>query len=313
MKIDRRSFLAGSAAAMTGIQTVRETLASRHSEKYRVAIIGCGRLGQQYAEIYRAMPDTELAAIAEWNPERRQVVGERFGVKALYKDVNALLKGYGTPDLSVIVTPVKYMVEAVVASAQAGVKGVQTDRPFAARLSDADAMVQTCEQRGVVFSGGGLELAKWEVQEAGRRLKSGEFGKPIGMAMHGYGQEILAGGMGRLLVLQHFTDAKVKEVLAWGYPPEKLTDDATDMGLKINGVFQLTNGQECLVYGAHVKRSFEVWTDQDALISWRRSHGPPVIYQGRDARGGAARDRSSLGPASLRCTDEGFESTPGSS
>ena len=52
--------------------------------KYTVAIIGCGRLGQHYAEVYQTLPNTELVAIAEHNPERRRAVGERFGIKALY-------------------------------------------------------------------------------------------------------------------------------------------------------------------------------------------------------------------------------------
>ena len=30
--------------------------------KYTVAIIGCGRLGQHYAEVYRALHNTELVA-----------------------------------------------------------------------------------------------------------------------------------------------------------------------------------------------------------------------------------------------------------
>ena len=35
------------------------------NEKYTVAIIGCGRLGQHYAEVYQTLPNTELVAIAE--------------------------------------------------------------------------------------------------------------------------------------------------------------------------------------------------------------------------------------------------------
>ena len=54
--------------------------------KYTVAIIGCGRLGQHYAEVYQTLPNTEVVAIAEYNPERRKAVGERFGIGALYQD-----------------------------------------------------------------------------------------------------------------------------------------------------------------------------------------------------------------------------------
>ena len=52
-------------------------------QKHKVAIIGCGRLGQQYATVYSALPDTEIVAIAEFNEDRRKAVGERFGVKSL--------------------------------------------------------------------------------------------------------------------------------------------------------------------------------------------------------------------------------------
>ncbi len=34
--------------------------------KYRVAIVGCGRMGQVYAQAYSTYPDTEIVAIAEY-------------------------------------------------------------------------------------------------------------------------------------------------------------------------------------------------------------------------------------------------------
>ena len=59
---------------------------------YRVAIIGCGRLGQVYADLYSSFPNTEIIAIAEHNPDRLRHVGEKYGVKALYADAAALLR-----------------------------------------------------------------------------------------------------------------------------------------------------------------------------------------------------------------------------
>ena len=145
-------------------------------EKYTVAIIGCGRLGQHYAEVYQTLPNTELVAIAEYNPERRQAVGERFGVRALYEDAQDLFR-HVVPDIAaVVVLPGKYIKEAVIAAAQAGVKGVSTDKPIEARLSDVDAMVEECEARGVVFAGGNLQRAMGEVQEAAGWLHAGEYG-----------------------------------------------------------------------------------------------------------------------------------------
>ena len=226
-------------------------------------------------------------AIAEWNPQRRKVVGERFNVKALFRDADQLL-GKIVPDIVVIVTPSKYMKDAVIACAEAGVKGVQTDRPFAARLSDADEMIDTCKKHRAVLAGGALERANWEVEQAERKLASGELGKRMGAAVHAYRGEICSGGTAQMLVLQHFAQAEVDEVIAWGSPPEKLADSETDMGLSINARFHLTSGLECQAFGSESQaphRDVEVLTE-DALVRWDR-HGEPLtqIFRGLDARG----------------------------
>ncbi len=95
------------------------------SGKLKAAIIGCGRMGQQYAEVYSTFANTEIVAIAEFNGDRRRVVGERFGVKALYKDAAEMCQRLDeVPDLAVVVLPGKFIKDAVIASAQAGVRGV---------------------------------------------------------------------------------------------------------------------------------------------------------------------------------------------
>ncbi len=286
--MDRRNFLLRSLASLAATKNRPRKLhltspqqAAGKKTKLTVAIIGCGRLGQNYSEVYQALPDTELVAIAEWNPDRRQVVGKRFGVKALYRDVHALLKEI-VPDVAAVVTPTKFMKEAVIACAEAGVKGVSTDKPIAARLSDADEMVEACSSRGVVFAGGNLQRAKWEVQEAARRLQSGKYGKLAGAAIHGFGGEVSGGGCQHLSVLRLFTRAEVDEVMAWGFPPETLEQESDD-GLNINGVFHLSSGLDCQIFATQSPHSgLDVWTD-DSLVRW--SWGPPKIFQGKDSGG----------------------------
>ena len=250
-------------------------------EKFRVGIIGCGRMGQYYAEVYRAMPDTEIVAIAEWNPDRRKVVGERFGVKALYRDANEMMKSV-VPDIAAVITPTKFMKDAVIACAEAGVKGVSTDKPIAARLSDADAMVDSCAKRKVVFAGGNLQRAKHEVQEAAKLIQSGAYGKLKGAAVHSFGGEISGGGCQHLSVLRLFTRAEVAEVMAWGSPPEALARE-TDDGLIINGRFRMSTGLECQVFGTNTPyRGVDVWTE-NALVRW--DWAVPQVFQGTDPKG----------------------------
>ena len=249
--------------------------------KHRVAIIGCGRLGQHYTTAYQTFPDTEVVAIVEHSPERREAVGKRFGVTALYPDVNALLRDV-VPDIAAIVTPTKYYKEAVIACAEAGVKGVSTDKPIAARLSDADEMVDVCRDRGVVYAGGNLMRASQQVQQTAQRLRAGEYGELRGASVHRFRGEISGGGCQQLSILRLLTDSEVDEVVAWGTPPEAMARD-DDEGLEINGMFHLTNGIECPVFAMEARGlGTDIWTDE-ALI---RARGPEVtVYKGFDEKG----------------------------
>ena len=253
--------------------------------KYRVAIIGCGRMGQNYAEAYTTYPDTEIVAIVDANAQRREVLGTRFDVAALYPDVETLLRNI-VPDIAVVVTPTKYMKDAVIACAEAGVKGISTEKPIAGCLQDADAMVEVCAARGVVFAGGNLQRAMNEVQEAASRLHSGEFGEIRGASVHGFGGEISGGGCQHISVLRLFINAEIEEIVAWGTPSEALNAE-TDEGLIINGRFHLTNGLECSVFGTPTScRGVDVWTDE-CLVRW--DWNPPEIFKGYDLNGNRVR------------------------
>ena len=260
--------------------------------KYTVGIIGCGRLGQHFAQVYQALPNTELVAIAEINPQRLRAVGERFGIKALYRDAAAMFREI-VPDLAVVVLPGKYIKDAVIASAQAGVKGVSTDKPIGACLADVDEMVDVCTERNVVFAGGNLQRALAEVQEAAAWLRAGDFGELRGASVHAWGGEISGGGCQHIAVLRLLAQAEVTEVIAWGTPDEALKGDS-DEGLIINGRLGLNNGLTCPVFGEPTpQRGVDVWTD-DALVRW--DWAPPEIYQGLDGTGARIRADRSYAP-----------------
>ena len=251
------------------------------ADKLTVGIIGCGRMGQHYVEVYNTLPDVEVIAIAEYNADRRQAVGERFGIKALFADAEEMFRSV-TPDLSVVVLPGKFIKDAVIASAEAGVRGVSTDKPIGACLADVDAMVEACEQRGIVFGGGNLQRAMGEVQEAASWLRAGDYGELRGASVHGWGGEISGGGCQHMAVMRLLAQAEVTEVVAWGTPEEALQSDC-DEGLIVSGQFTLSNGLTCSVFGSPTpQRGVDVWTD-DALVRW--DWAPPEIYQGFDESG----------------------------
>ena len=250
-------------------------------QKHRVALIGCGAMGQIYAEAYSTYPDTELVAIAEYNPERRRESGERFGVGALYPDANALFKEV-VPDVAAVVLPVQYIKEAVLAAVEAGVKGVTSDKPIAANLADADTMVEACASRGVVFGGGNLQRAMHQVQEAAGWIRQGRFGELIGASVHGWGNQVSGGGCQHISILRLFTGAEIEEVIGWGTPLEAL-QSGSDTGLTLSTSFRLSNGMQCPGFGNPTPcGGVEGWSEE-ALVRW--DWGPPEVYQGFDENG----------------------------
>ena len=248
---------------------------------HRVGLIGCGAMGQIYADAYTTYPDTELVAIAEYDADRRTQMGERFRVSALFADAEALFKEV-VPDIAVFVLPVQYNKEAVLAAVDAGVKAITTEKPMAATLADADAMVEACEANDIFFGGGNLHRAMNQVQEAAGWIKSGRYGDLIGASVHGWGNQVSGGGCQHISVLRLFTGAEIEEVIGWGAPLEALAT-GSDTGLTLSTSFRLSDGMACAGFGHGTPQAgVEVWSDS-ALVRW--NWAPPEVYEGFDQEG----------------------------
>src|SRR5215467_3075118 len=115
---------------------------------YRAAIVGCGRMGTEHGQAYAARPDVALVAAADPNPENLIAFGDRWGIPAAsrYADYRDLL-AQERIDILGIVTPVKVTHRVVLAALEVNVKGIFAEKPIAARLKDADEMVEACRQR----------------------------------------------------------------------------------------------------------------------------------------------------------------------
>ena len=252
------------------------------AEKHKVAIIGLGRLGQVYADIYGALPNVELVAFVETHPERLQWAGEKYGVAALFPDTDAMLSAL-VPDIAAVVTPTKHYSEPVIACAEAGVKGISTDKPIAATLSVADRMVEVCEQRGALLAGGALIRAYPETQEMAGWVRQGRYGDITGVSVHGWSGEISGSGCHTISVLRLMTGLEIEEVTAWAEPLAKLETDC-DWQVAFNAHFKLSNGMHCPVYDTSTEETVLVeLTTADARIKtgWKT----PEVYQGFDDRG----------------------------
>lgn len=132
---------------------------------YRMAFIGCGSMAgfidavfeghpsvilpYSHAAAAEAMPEIDLAACADPNPEQLKRFGDRYGIPGdrRYSDFSVMLSEV-QPDLVSVATPTELHADATVAAAQAGAKGIYCEKPMAPSLDDADRMIQACEMQG---------------------------------------------------------------------------------------------------------------------------------------------------------------------
>jgi len=129
--------------------------------KYRVGIIGCGRIASllENAEVWRnpigthtaayhLHPRTEIVAACDPLEERREKFRQKWGVEAIYKDYDEMFSGEKELDIVSVCTRPREHYGATVAAAEKGVKAVYCEKELCLSLAEADKMIEACSNSG---------------------------------------------------------------------------------------------------------------------------------------------------------------------
>ncbi len=148
------------------------------AEAVRVGIIGAGKISGQYLKTFASLDGegVRLVAIADLNESRaRQVAESVDGVRAL--TVEGLITD---PDVDAIVNLTIPAAHAEVAlQAIAAGKPVYTEKPLAATVAEAAAVVQAAEEAGIPLGCAPDTVLGTGIQTARRALDDGLIGTPI--------------------------------------------------------------------------------------------------------------------------------------
>jgi len=227
--------------------------------KYRVAIIGGGRMGTHHARAYALHPKTDIVAVADNDAENRELFSKRFSVPG-YNDYGEMFDKEAI-DISVAVLPVRAHPDAVVASAEAGVKGVACEKPMTGKLADADRMVEAAESRGIVFGAGVIPRNYPEYQKAADLLRAGEIGEIQSINIYDKNGE---GGCHSVNLARLFAgNADVEWIVGWvegdsfsDFEGDEYSRRDGDIGFQgLGGYIRFANGIECFSHVRHGVRS----------------------------------------------------------
>src|SRR3954447_2409054 len=117
------------------------------SDRYRVAIVGCGGMGGSHAKAWKANSRAELVAVADMSEEAAKRLGDPLGLPA-YADYRQMLRDQ-RPDIVSVTTWQNVRAEITITAAQAGVRGIFGEKPMCASLGEANDMVAACDAAGV--------------------------------------------------------------------------------------------------------------------------------------------------------------------
>ncbi len=161
-------------------------------QKYRVAIIGSGRMGgliedeipagsfstpYGHFSAYAAIPETEVVAVANRGPERLQRFSQRFGVTNTYLDYREMIERE-RPDIVSVTTPSWARAEPIVFAAEHGVRGVYAEKGLCASLAEADRVAAAVRANGVAFNWGAMRRHHDGYKQLAAAIARGEIGQP---------------------------------------------------------------------------------------------------------------------------------------
>ncbi|QND45437.1 Gfo/Idh/MocA family oxidoreductase (plasmid) [Rhizobium lusitanum] len=145
--------------------------------EFKGALIGCGFFAVNQMHAWKDVNGAGIVAICDRDPERLKIVGDQFGIERRYSDAAALFAegGFDFVDIATTVQSHRALVEM---AATYKIPAI-CQKPFAKSLSDAKAMVRTCENAGIPLMV--HENFRWQtpIQAIKSVLQSGAIGEPF--------------------------------------------------------------------------------------------------------------------------------------
>ncbi len=115
--------------------------------KTKIAIVGAGGIANSHIAAYKKIPEAELYALCDINPERLKYMGERYGVTRLYTDEAKMLEELPELDAVDVCTWNSAHAPCTIMALNAG-KHVLCEKPMAMNVAEAEEMKAAAEKNG---------------------------------------------------------------------------------------------------------------------------------------------------------------------
>lgn len=117
-------------------------------EKVRCGVIGTGGMGQAHCKMIQGIPEVELTAVCDIDPEVCKAIAEKYGVPGFVEHRELL--DSGLVDMVIIATPHYLHPPIAIDAFERGIH-VLSEKPISVTVSAADQMIEAAKRSGKKF------------------------------------------------------------------------------------------------------------------------------------------------------------------
>lgn len=133
----------------------------------RIGVIGIGNMGQHHTRVLSLLKDVELIGIADLNIERGLDLASKYRIR-FFEDYHDLLP---LVDAVCVAVPTKLHYQVGLECMEAGIH-VMIEKPIAASIAEAEALVNAAAEHNVILQVGHIERFNPAFQELSKVLKT---------------------------------------------------------------------------------------------------------------------------------------------
>lgn len=182
----RRTFLA-TASATPAFPLIRR---SASDDKFRVAVIGHtgrGNYGHGLDTVWMHVPETKIVAVADANADGLAEGRKRLGAEYGFEDYREMLKAVGPDIVAVCPRHPDQHRDMIIASIEAGAKGIYVEKPFCRTPDEADQILAAAQKYQAKIAVAHRNRYHPTLQAIDRLIADGELGEVLEIRGRGKG------------------------------------------------------------------------------------------------------------------------------
>jgi UDP-N-acetyl-2-amino-2-deoxyglucuronate dehydrogenase len=145
-------------------------------KKFRFALVGCGRISGKHLDAIKNIENAELVCVCDIDGDRAKMCAEKAGLDKYYLSYDEMLSKEDV-DIVSILTPSGLHPEHTIDIVKKYRKHIIVEKPMALKLSDADAMIRTCDLNSVRLFVVKQNRYNLPVEKLRRAVENGDFGR----------------------------------------------------------------------------------------------------------------------------------------